>query len=205
MIIRNSSYAICYGSGVDGGYINLAAGKAAGDTLRRGFTSVRDLSGPTCSLKRAIDEGLYDPIDVSQYTETEFRAVVEAAENWGTYVTVHAYTPRAIQTAIRAGVKCIDHDQLMDEPTAQLTAEQRVWLSLQPFLDNEFSNPHTGAGRAKQLQVFAETDTAYALAKKYQIKIAWSTDILFEPKLTAKQGAILATMVRWYTPAEVLW
>jgi imidazolonepropionase-like amidohydrolase len=146
----------------------------------------------------------YDPIDVSQYTEAEFRAAVEAAENWGTYVTVHAYTPRAIQTAVRAGVKCIDHGQLMDEPTAKLMAEQGVWLSLQPFLDNEFSNPHSGEGRAKQLQVFAGTDTAYALAKQYKLKTAWGTDILFEPKLTAKQGAILATMVRWYTPAEVL-
>ena len=38
----------------------------------------------------------YDPIDVTQYTEAEFRAAVEAAENWGTYVTVHAYTARAI-------------------------------------------------------------------------------------------------------------
>jgi imidazolonepropionase-like amidohydrolase len=62
-------------------------------------------------LKLAAGGGVssnYDPLDVSQYTEAEFRAGVEAAENWGTYVTVHAYTPRAIQTAVRAGVKCID-------------------------------------------------------------------------------------------------
>lgn len=54
----------------------------------------------------------YDPIDVSQYTEAEFRAAVEAAENWGTYVTVHAYTPRAMKAAIAAGVRCIEHGQL---------------------------------------------------------------------------------------------
>ena len=35
----------------------------------------------------------YDPIDVTQYTEAELRAAVEAAEDWGTYVMVHAYTP----------------------------------------------------------------------------------------------------------------
>jgi imidazolonepropionase-like amidohydrolase len=147
---------------------------------------------------------IYDPIDVSQYTEAEFRAAVEAAENWGTYVTVHAYTPRAIQTAIAGGVKCIDHGQLMDEDSAKLMAEKGVWLSLQPFLDNEFANPQTGAGRVKQLQVFAGTDNAYKLAKQYKLKIAWGTDILFDPKMVAKQGAILATMTRWYTPAEVL-
>jgi imidazolonepropionase-like amidohydrolase len=45
------------------------------------------------------------PLDVSTFTEVELRAAVEAAENWGTYVTVHAYTPIAIQRAIAAGVK----------------------------------------------------------------------------------------------------
>jgi imidazolonepropionase-like amidohydrolase len=269
----------------DIGYLTLLAGREAGNTLRRGFTSVRDLAGPSFSLKRAIDAGvidgpriwpsgamisqtaghgdfrmpyevpaapgaplsrgdiigggaiadspdevrkrareqlmlgasqlklaagggvssMYDPIDVSQYTEAEFRAAVEAADNWGTYVTVHAYTPRAIQTAIKAGVRCIDHGQLMDEATAKLMAEKGVWLSLQPFLDNEFSNSQKSAeGRAKQLQVYGGTDNAYALAKKYKLKTAWGTDILFEPTNASKQGGILASMTRWFTPAEAL-
>ena len=42
----------------------------------------------------------YDPIDVTHYTEAEMAAAVEAADNWGTYVTVHAYTPKAIQAAV---------------------------------------------------------------------------------------------------------
>ena len=37
------------------------------------------------------------PLDASTFTEAELRAAVEAAENWGTYVTVHAYTPVSIQ------------------------------------------------------------------------------------------------------------
>ncbi|MCW5621435.1 MAG: amidohydrolase family protein [Burkholderiales bacterium] len=269
----------------DIGYVNLVAGKTARETLLRGFTSVRDLSGPTFGLKRAIDEGIvdgpriwpsgamisqtgghgdfrmpyevpaprnaplthgeamnggviadgpdevrkrvreqlmlgasqiklaagggvssaYDPIDVTQYTEAEFRAAVEAAENWGTYVTVHAYTPRAIRMAIAGGVKCIDHGQLMDEATAKLIADNDVWLSIQPFLDNAFANPQRSPeARAKQLQVFAGTDNAYELARKYKIKTAWGTDILFDPKMASTQGAQLATLVRWYTPAEVL-
>jgi len=147
----------------------------------------------------------YDPIDVTQYTEAEFRAAVEAAENWGTYVTVHAYTPRAIKAAIAAGVMCIEHGQLMDEATAKLMAEKGVWLSIQPFLDNEFTNPQaTPEANARALQVYAGTDNAYKLAKKYKLKTAWGTDILFDSKATANQGAQLATLVRWYTPAEVL-
>ena len=74
----------------------------------------------------------YDPLDVTQYTVPELRAAVEAAENWGTYVTVHAYTPRAARQVIEAGVRCIDHGQMLDEPTAQLIAEKGIWWSLQP-------------------------------------------------------------------------
>ncbi len=269
----------------DMAYVHLVAGKEAGETLMRGFTSVRDVGGPAFALKRAIDQGVvngpriwpsgamisqtgghgdfrmlnevpeprnappprgevinggviadspdevrkrvreqlmlgasqiklaagggvasdYDPIDVSQYTEAEFRAAVEATENWGTYVTVHAYTPRAIRMAIAGGVKSIEHGQLMDEATAKLMAEKGVWLSIQPFLDNEFANVHaTPAANARAQQVYTGTDSAYKLAKQYKIKTAWGTDILFDPKAPASQGAQLATMVRWYTPAELL-
>ena len=148
----------------------------------------------------------FDPLDVTQYTVPELRAAVEAAENWGTYVTVHAYTPRAVRQAIEAGVKCIDHGQLMDEPTAKLMAEKGIWWSLQPFLDDEESIPFApgSSNRAKQLLMTAGTDHAYALAKKFKVKTAWGTDTLFDAKLAVKQGKQLAKMVRWYTPAEVL-
>jgi imidazolonepropionase-like amidohydrolase len=66
---------------------------------------------------------LYDPLDVNQYTLAEMRAAVEAAANWGTYVTVHAYTPRAVRQALDAGVKCIEHGQLLDEATIKLLAQ----------------------------------------------------------------------------------
>ena len=48
-------------------------------------------------------------------------------------MTVHAFTPTAIQRAIAAGVKCIEHGFLMDEATAKLIAEKGIWLSLQPL------------------------------------------------------------------------
>jgi imidazolonepropionase-like amidohydrolase len=148
----------------------------------------------------------YDPIDVSQYTEEELRAAVEAAEDWNTYVAVHAYTPRAIQKAIRAGVKSIEHGQLMDEETARMIAENDVWLSIQPFLDDEDVNPYPegSENRASQLRVSQGTENAYNLAKKYNLKTAFGTDNLYSAKGAARQGAKLAKLVRWYTPAEVL-
>lgn len=148
----------------------------------------------------------FDPLDVAQYTEEELSAAVKAAAAWNTYVTVHAYTPTAIQAAIRAGVKCIDHGQLADDATAKIMAEKGIWWSLQPFLDDEDAVPFPEGSdnRKKQLEMVAGTDNAYKLAKKYNVKTAFGTDCLFDPKLATRQGAQLAKLVRWYTPFEVL-
>jgi len=271
----------------DSNYVALVAGRAATATLMRGFTSVRDLGGPSFGLKRAIDQGLlpgpriwpsgamisqtsghgdfrspnhdlpagpnrplhiserlgftvvadgrpavlqavreqlmkgasqiklmagggvssdYDPLDVTQFTEDEMRAAVDAASDWNTYVAVHAYTPQAIQQAIRAGVRCIDHAQLADEETAKLSAQAGVWWSMQPFLDDEDATPFPpdSANRKKQLEMTSGTDTAYRLAKKYGIKLAWGTDSLFDPALATRQGKQLVKMQRWFTAAQAL-
>ena len=44
----------------DYGYLYLLAGQEAGNTLLRGFTSVRDMAGPAFGLKRAIDSGVIE-------------------------------------------------------------------------------------------------------------------------------------------------
>ncbi len=147
----------------------------------------------------------HSPLDASTFTEQELRAAVEAAENWGTYVTVHAYTPASIQRAIAAGVKCIEHGHLMDEPTAKLIAERGIWLSTQPFPD-DFANafPPGSTERAKAQEVIAGTDITYRLAKKHKLKIAFGTDILFSQKQAQRQGALLARLARWFTAPQTL-
>jgi imidazolonepropionase-like amidohydrolase len=149
---------------------------------------------------------MYDPLDVTQYGPAEMRAAVEAAENWGTYATVHAYTPKAIRQAIEAGVKCVDHAQLIDEPTMKLMADKGVWLSIQPFLEDEDMIPFAegSPNRAKQKEMISGTDNAFKLAKKYKVKTAWGTDTLFDAKLATRQGAQLVKLTRWYKPFEVL-
>ena len=169
------------------------------EQLRQGASQIKLMAGGGVASN-------YDPLDVAQYSDEEFKAAVLAAENWGTYVTVHAYTPKAILSAVNAGVKCIDHGQLMDEPTARLLAEKGVWLSLQPFLDDEDANPFPegSSNRKKQIEMSNGTANAYTLAKKYKIKTAFGTDNLFDPKLADRQGAKLAKLVKWHTPYEVL-
>ncbi|MGH3166127.1 MAG: amidohydrolase family protein [Trebonia sp.] len=266
------------------GYVFARAVSSARDTLLRGFTTVRDLGGPSFGIKQAIDQGFisgpriypsgafisqtgghgdfrlpneiprgiaghlsyseivgaaviadgeaevlraarevlrrgasqvklmagggvassFDPIDVAQYTEREISAAVDAAGNWGTYVTVHAYTPRAVRTAVAAGVRCVEHGQLLDEGTVSTMAEHGIWWCLQPFLDDEDAPPLAGPNRAKFLQMVEGTDTAYQLAIKHEVRVAFGTDTLFDDRLATRQGAQLAKLTRWYSPAEVL-
>lgn len=128
----------------------------------------------------------------------------EAAENWGTYVTVHAYTPRAIRTAVAAGVRCVEHGHLIDDQTAALLAEKDVWWCLQPFLDDQDAVTVPPGNVPKFQQMVTGTDTAYELAIKHNIKIAFGTDTLFDAALAKRQGAQLAKLTRWFTPSEVL-
>jgi imidazolonepropionase-like amidohydrolase len=147
----------------------------------------------------------FSPIDVTTFTEAELRAAVEAAENWGTYVAAHAFTPAAIQQSVAAGVKCIEHGMLMDEAAAKLMAEKGVWLSMQPLPEDlRLGFPVGSVQRAKADEVWPGIARTYELAKKYKLKTAWGTDVLFSRALAQQQGAILASLAGWYTPAEAL-
>ncbi|MGY1519944.1 amidohydrolase family protein [Luteimonas sp. A482] len=253
-------------------------------TLMRGFTTVRDLGGPSFALKRTIDAGQvvgpriypsgaiititgghgdfrslselprqlggplspmeltggvmvadspdevrvrareqltlgasqikltagggvaspHSPLDVSTFNEDELRTAVQAAENWGTYVATHAYTPAAMQRSIAAGVKVIEHGHLMDDETARLMAEKGVWLSFQPFTDLTPGAQMAPANRARLAQVVTGTERTVELAKQYGFKMAIGTDILFSAADAAGQGAVLTRMGKWYSAPEVM-
>ncbi|WP_375309762.1 amidohydrolase family protein [Bradyrhizobium sp. A5] len=146
----------------------------------------------------------FSPLDVTTFSEAELRAAVEAATDWGTYVATHAYTPNAIRRSIAAGVKVIEHGHLMDEPTARLIAEKNIWLSTQPFVDLGGAAMLPPAQQAQMRQVVAGTDTVYGFVKKFGIKTAFGTDILFSKALAEHQGQGIVDLTRWFTPAEAL-
>jgi imidazolonepropionase-like amidohydrolase len=93
----------------------------------------------------------------------------------------------------------------MDEPTAKLIAAKGIWLSTQAFPDEMAEVfPAGSTERAKAVEVFAGTDRTFALAKKYRIKTAFGTDILFSRRLAERHGELLAKWTRWYPSAETL-
>lgn len=148
---------------------------------------------------------VYDPIDTVQYSEAEMRAAVSAAADWGTYVCIHAYTSAAIQRALACGVKSIEHGQLADDEAARRMADSEAWWSIQPFLADEDANSYSSPEqRAQQKRIAEGTARAVELGRKYGVKMALGTDILFNPLGTASQGKQLAKFARWYGNAEVL-
>ncbi|MFK0382787.1 amidohydrolase family protein [Agrobacterium sp. NPDC090273] len=266
-------------------YVHLVAAQEAERTVLRGFTTVRDVGGPSFALKRAIDENRvagpriypsgamvsqtsghgdfrmrtdlprqpqsdlsvaetagisaiadgeaevlrrvreqlmlgasqikimggggvsssFDPIDSLQYTPAEMKAAVAAASDWGTYVCIHAYTSAAIRRALECGVKSIEHGQLADEETVQRIADADAWWSIQPFLADEDANAKPSPEQRQQQELIAEgTVRAIELGRKYKVRMALGTDILFNPAGTATQGRQLAKFARWYDNAEVL-
>ncbi|WP_407520280.1 metal-dependent hydrolase family protein [Methylobacterium oryzisoli] len=169
----------------------------AREQLLQGASQIKVVGGGGVSSPRA-------PLDMTTFGLEDLRAAVAVAEDWNTYVAVHAYTPRTIQRAVAAGARCIEHAHLMDEATAALMAEKGTWLSIQPFLGDEDSVPLTGPSRAKLLEVLAGTDKAYRLAKAHGVRTAFGTDLLFSDTLTARQGTMLTHLARWYGNAEIL-
>jgi imidazolonepropionase-like amidohydrolase len=168
---------------------------ATRENLRFGASQIKVMAGGGAA-------SAYDPLDVAQYTLDELKAAVEAAADWNTYVCVHAYTVRAVRRAIEAGVKCIEHGQLLDEPTIKLMADKGIWLSLQS-LDPA---PPTASEntRQKKAQVIEGTNNAFIWAKKYGVKLAYGTDILLNPQATKNQSTDFVKMKQWYTPAQAL-
>lgn len=173
--------------------------KRTREQLRQGATQIKLMAGGGIGSS-------YDPIDVTQYSLKEFEAAVLAAENFGTYVGVHAYTPQAIQIAIEAGVRTIEHGHLLDEETAKIMAEKGVWLSIQPFMIEEQNDyPIDSPSREKRDYVYGHTDEVYKIAKKYKVKTAWGTDLTGKQKIDRRNDLTrLVGLKKWFSPYEAL-
>lgn len=168
---------------------------ATRENLRFGASQIKLMAGGGTS-------SAYDPIDVTQYTFDEMKAAVDAAEDWGTYVMVHAYTPRAVQRAVEAGVKSIEHGQMLDEETLKILAKKGVWLSLQNLMDNNENMDEQR--KEKRKPVLDGQDKVWPLAKKLGVKLSWGTDFLFEPELNDEQNSYVLRLQKWFTNAEIL-
>ncbi|SDH53262.1 Imidazolonepropionase [Myroides phaeus] len=169
---------------------------ATREQLRKGASQIKVMAGGGVAT-------IYDPLDATQYTLEEIKAAVKATDNWGTYVTVHAYTVNAVRQAVEAGVKCIDHGHLLDEATVKLLADKGIWLSMQPF-DSDSSNYTDPLQKANKEYVGTGTDNVYKWAKKHKVKLAFGTDLVTRPKDPLIQNKILLRLKQWFSNYEIL-
>lgn len=150
--------------------------KAAREQLRTGAQHLKImLSGGVASRT--------DRVDSIQFSEEEIRAIVEEADAANRYVTGHAYTARAVNRGLRAGVRSIEHGNLIDAESVELFKEHGAFLV--PTLVTYVHLKKDGAAAGLPLEGQKKVDDvlnagleALALATKGGVKIAFGTDLL---------------------------
>ena len=169
------------------------------EAFRMGATQIKAMAGGGVS-------SLYDPIDVTQYVFEEAKAVCDVAKTFNTYVAIHANTDAAIRMWIDAGARSVEHGFFIEEGTAKLMAEKDIWWSMQAMeLEGDLALQFESAvSRLKYKVVVSALDKAITYTKKYKVKTAFGTDVLFDAELAKRQNKFLASLQKWYTPYEAL-
>lgn len=185
------------------GFMRVADGRdrvlaAVREQLKKGASQIKLMAGGGVT-------SAYDPLDTLQFTLDELRAAVEAASDWGTYVSVHVFNVAGIRRSVQAGVKSIEHGLLADEETIALLAEKDVWLSTQPLLesDHAFVSPDS---IEKNRRVCAGVADTLTWARSHGVKIAFGTDLLLNPAESSKQIEMFTRLSTQFgfTPVEAL-
>jgi len=177
-----------------------AVRKAAREELRRGATQVKIMaSGGVASP--------LDPVWNVQYSLEEMRAIVEEASGWRTYAMAHAYSPEAIERALRAGVRSIEHGNLIDRPTAELLVEKGAYLV--PTLVTYFAMDEFGrALKLPEVSVAKIKDVldgglaSLEICKDAGVKMGFGTDLLGE--LHEHQSREFQIRAEVLSPMEVI-
>src|SRR3989449_4830672 len=153
--------------------------KAARDQLRRGATQIKVMaSGGAASPT--------DPIDATQFTVDELRAAVDEARVRDTYVLAHAYHSKSIANCLEAGVRSIEHGNLLDEKTARAMADEGAFLVPTLITYELLSERGEKLGMAKASvekirYVGASGEDAIRLAIEAGVRIGSGSDLLGEP------------------------
>jgi imidazolonepropionase-like amidohydrolase len=136
----------------------------------------------------------YDPLEIIEYTPAELEAIVQIASDNKTYCSIHAYRDDAINRALDAGVKCIEHGFLMSEPTVKRLADENIVLSLQGYVSAvQFAHPEvvpwfTEEQKRKATQVHEGALQMIQWAKKHNVFIVAGGDMFAENTAIAKQN-----------------
>jgi len=183
------------------GFMRIANGEpqvlaAVREQLKRGASQIKLMVGGGAA-------SMYDPLYTVQFTAGELRAAVDAATDYGTYVATHVYNVTGIRRAIEAGVTSIEHGHLADEDTIALMAERGVWLSMQPFAEDDHHFPDSDRA-AKNREICGGVERVYGWAREHGVQVAFGTDLLLEPESAARQSAMAARLADYFSNVDAL-
>lgn len=165
------------------GFSHIADGvdavrRATREELRRGATQIKLMaSGGVASPS--------DPLESVQYSPAEIAAIAEEATSWGTYAMAHAYTATAVQRAAQAGVRSIEHGNLIDRDTATLLAERNAFIvpTLVTYAKLAELGPSLGLPEHSRRKLGGLMDAgleSLRIAAKAGVEIGFGTDLLGE-------------------------
>jgi imidazolonepropionase-like amidohydrolase len=173
---------------------------AARDELRKGAHHIKVMaSGGVASPT--------DRIDSTQYSDAELIAAVEEARAANRYVAAHAYSARAVNKALRAGVRSIEHGNLIDDESVALFREHDAFLV--PTLVTYWALKEEGIAHGLPDSSWEKVDAVLdaglkALERAHAggVKIAYGSDLL--GGMHRYQSREFRIRAQIQTPADVI-
>jgi imidazolonepropionase-like amidohydrolase len=174
--------------------------KAARELLRTGAHHVKImLSGGVASP--------HDHIDSLQTSDDEIHAAVSEATAAGRYVVGHAYTSAAIERGLRAGVRSIEHGNLMEPSTVPLFLEHDAFYV--PTLVTYSAMATDGAALglppaslAKNQEVLDAGLNVLDMTASAGVNVAFGTDLLGD--MHRRQNEEFTIRAQVQKPADIL-
>lgn len=175
--------------------------KAVREELRLGANQIKLMAGGGVGTAG-------DPIDQLQYSTEEIEAIVDEANRSHTYVMAHAYTAAAIRRCVGAGVRTIEHGNLLDEGTAALMAKAGTYLTPTLVVYRAIArygremSAWTDDLLEKAARVEASGARSVELAARAGVRMAFGTDLGWvHPERQSDEFQILGEAL---SPADVL-
>jgi len=190
--------ALAFSMGIADGVSGVR--KAVREEMRQGADQVKIMmSGGVASP--------YDPLDSLQFSMDEVHAAVEEAHAFGRYVCAHAYTPEAITRAAQAGVRTIEHGNLIDDASAKLMAEKGMFLvaNLVTYFEMKKRASEYGMSGdmlAKNDLVIDGALRSLEICKRHGVPVAYGTDLL--GALQAEQSEEFSIRAQVVKPIEII-
>ena len=177
--------------------------QAARHNFRAGATQIKMMAGGGVASE-------FDPLHAVQFTLEEMTAGVQIAEDYGTFVTVHAYHDLSVNRAIDAGVRLIQHNFLVSEKTIRRMKREKIALSLQGWValvqfgnadEITFFNPDQ---KAKGTAVNKGASQMIEWARKHEILIVSGGDMFGQNNVVMQAENLIILETVGFTPYEIL-